>query len=83
MQTTSRRINCIWRNCKREGSFTADARLVNGVQRTYTLALEAIAVGRNLSGVIERHGFGETVDLERLVAEGEFDVWSAIPTLRI
>lgn len=53
---------------------SADARLVNGAQSTYTLALEAIAVGRNLSGVIDSHGFGETVDLERLAAEGELDV---------
>ncbi|MDR7033331.1 hypothetical protein [Mesorhizobium sp. BE184] len=44
------------------------------MQSIYTLALEAIAVGRNLSGVIDSHGFGETVDLERLATEGELDV---------
>ncbi|WP_011580184.1 MULTISPECIES: AraD1 family protein [Chelativorans] len=52
----------------------ADARLVNGAQSTYALALEAIEAGVSLSATIDRHGLGEAVDLEKLAAEGALDV---------
>jgi hypothetical protein len=37
---------------------SSDARLVNGADSTYALALEAIESGHKLAAVIERHGLG-------------------------
>ncbi|WP_274425019.1 AraD1 family protein [Chelativorans sp. YIM 93263] len=55
----------------RQGS---DARLVNGATTTYALAQEAVESGQKLLTVIESHGFGDTVDLEKLAGEGALDV---------
>jgi len=49
------------------------ARRVNNAVSTYQLALEAIETGEALAAVVERHGFGEAVDLEALAADGRLD----------
>lgn len=51
-----------------------EARLVNGAESTYGLALEAVEAGLGLAAIIKRHGLGEIVDLEKLAAEGALDV---------
>ena len=51
-----------------------EARLVNGAESTYGLAFEAVEAGLELAAVIERHGLGEVVELERLAADGALDV---------
>ncbi len=51
----------------REGS---DARVVEGAESAYALALEAAASGRSLAEVIAGRGRGEAVDLAALAAEG-------------
>lgn len=50
------------------------ARLVNGADRLYDLAHEAIAVGRDLAALIDQHGLGVDVDLVALAAKGALDV---------
>ena len=40
------------------------ARVVNGARSVYSLAMEAARTGVGLEALIERKGFGETVDLE-------------------
>lgn len=51
-----------------------EARLVNGAESTYGLALEAVEAGLGLAAIIKRHGLGDIVDLEKLAAEGALDV---------
>lgn len=51
----------------REG---ADARVVEGAQSTYALAMEAAGSGRSLAEVVGAHGRGEAVDLAALAGEG-------------
>lgn len=51
----------------REGS---EAAVVKGATSTYALAQEAIAGGQGLAAVIAAKGFGEAVDLSRLLDEG-------------
>ncbi|MFC6668809.1 hypothetical protein [Marinobacterium aestuariivivens] len=49
------------------------ARIVKGADSIYALAQEAISSGTSLAAVIERHGFGESVDLPALAADGRLD----------
>jgi len=56
----------IWR----EGE---QARLVRGVSSSYELALRAIGFGLSLAETVARLGFGETVDLTALAADGRLD----------
>ncbi|MEO8112977.1 MAG: AraD1 family protein, partial [Phenylobacterium sp.] len=46
------------------------ARLVTGAASTYDLAQAAIAQGGKLAAVVEAHGLGETVDVDKALAEG-------------
>ena len=48
------------------------ARVVEGAKSVYALAMEAANGGRSLAAVIEVHGLGPEVDLERAYAEGRF-----------
>ncbi|WP_265515755.1 AraD1 family protein [Nitratireductor luteus] len=50
-----------------------DARLVNGTESTYALAVEAIEKGLPLAAAIEARGLGDAVDLEALAAQGALD----------
>ena len=45
-------------------------RVVNGAKSVYALALEAARAGVGLVELIERKGFGETVDLEARLRAG-------------
>ena len=49
------------------------ARIVNGAESIYQLALEAAEGGRDLATVVEGHGLGESVDLAALAAAGRLD----------
>ena len=51
----------------REG---ADARVVEGAESAYALAMEAAASGRSLAEVIDARGRGEALDLARLAEDG-------------
>ncbi|MBD9373178.1 GguC protein [Rhizobium sp. ARZ01] len=46
------------------------ARAVKGAASLHALAMEAADGGKSLKAVIEAHGFGDTVDLEKAYAEG-------------
>lgn len=46
------------------------ARIVNGARSVYSLALEAARTGQGLATLIERKGYGETVDLEAAYRKG-------------
>ncbi len=46
------------------------ARVVNGARSVYSLAMEAARTGVRLAELIERKGFGETVDLETAYRKG-------------
>lgn len=48
------------------------ARTVSDAGSVYALAMEAANGGKSLAAVIEAHGFGEEVDLEKAYAEGRF-----------
>ncbi|GGB93785.1 fumarylacetoacetate (FAA) hydrolase [Marinobacterium zhoushanense] len=56
----------IWR----EGE---QARLIRGVSSSYELALLAIGQGLSLADTVARLGFGESVDLPALAADGRLD----------
>ena len=49
-----------------------EARVVNGTASVYALAMEAADSGKSLADVIAAHGFGETVDLQKVRNEGRF-----------
>jgi hypothetical protein len=49
-----------------------DGRIVKDTSSVYDLAMEAANSGRSLLEVITSHGFGNTVDLARVQAEGRF-----------
>src|SRR3954471_322293 len=49
------------------------ARLVNGAESVYALALEAIRAGESLRTVLDKRGLGETVDLPAAYAEGRLN----------
>ena len=55
----------------RNGPGEAAKAVVNGGS-VYKLALEAADSGKSLVSVIEAHGLGETVDLDKAYAEGRF-----------
>ncbi len=46
------------------------ARIVNGARSVYSLATEAARTGGSLAALIERKGYGETVDLEAAYRKG-------------
>ena len=48
------------------------ARIVNGAESVYALALEAANGGKRFADVVATHGLGESVDLEAVYAEGRF-----------
>ncbi|MBY3152380.1 AraD1 family protein [Rhizobium laguerreae] len=48
------------------------ARLVKNAVSVYALAMEAAGGGKSLASVIEAHGYGDAVDLEKAYAEGRF-----------
>ncbi|MDE1993837.1 MAG: GguC protein [Rhizobiaceae bacterium] len=50
---------------------TAAKAVVNGGS-VYALAMEAADSGKSLAAVIEAHGLGDTIDLEKAYAEGRF-----------
>lgn len=54
----------------REGT---QARLIQGVDSTYTLAVAALAHHETLANCIERLGLGQSVDLPALAAAGQLD----------
>ncbi|WEZ82852.1 GguC family protein [Rhizobium sp. 32-5/1] len=54
----------------RETGGTAHA--VKGAASVHALALEAANSGRSLKAVVEAHGLGDAVDLEKIYAEGRF-----------
>ncbi|MCM2290733.1 GguC protein [Allorhizobium sp. BGMRC 0089] len=49
------------------------SRLISGFSTSYDLALAAIAAGQTLASFIEAQGFGETVELAALAADGKLD----------
>ena len=51
----------------------ADARLVNGADSVYALALEAARGGESLRTVLDRRGLGESVDLAAAYEEGRLN----------
>ncbi|MBB6484179.1 AraD1 family protein [Rhizobium lusitanum] len=55
----------------RNGPGEAAKTVVNGGS-VYKLAMEAADSGKSLASVIEAHGLGETIDLEKAYAEGRF-----------
>ncbi|MGO7989941.1 AraD1 family protein [Rhizobium leguminosarum] len=48
------------------------ARSVKNAVSVYALAMEAADDGKSLASVIEAHGYGDAVDLEKAYAEGRF-----------
>jgi hypothetical protein len=50
----------------------SQARAVKGAESVYALAMEAANGGKSLGAVIEAHGLGDTVDLEKARDEGRF-----------
>jgi len=48
------------------------ARAVKGAESVYALAMEAADGGKSLAAVIEAHGLGDAVDLEKARDEGRF-----------
>ncbi len=50
----------------------AAAKAVKGATSVYALAMEAADGGKSLVSVIEAHGYGDAVDLEKAYAEGRF-----------
>ena len=48
---------------------TSEPRVVNGATSVRDLALEAHRAGRSLGETVERHGLGEPVDYDALIAE--------------
>jgi len=48
------------------------AKAVKNASSVYALAMEAANVGKSLVSVIEAHGFGDAVDLEKAYADGSF-----------
>ncbi len=48
------------------------AHAVKGASSVHALALEAANSGRSLKAVVEAHGLGDAVDLEKVYAEGRF-----------
>ncbi|WP_434730542.1 AraD1 family protein [Rhizobium binae] len=48
------------------------AKAVNNAASVYALAMEAANGGQSLASVIEAHGLGDAVDLEKAYAEGRF-----------
>ena len=50
-----------------------DARLVNGADSVYALALEAVRASESLRTVLDKRGLGETVDLAAAYAEGRLN----------
>ena len=50
-----------------------DARLVNGVESVYALALEAIRAKESLRTVLDKRGLGERVDLDAAYADGRLN----------
>ena len=48
------------------------ARAVKGTDSVYALAMEAANAGKSLASVIEAHGLGDAVDLEKARDEGRF-----------
>jgi hypothetical protein len=50
----------------------AAARVVKGAASVYALAMEAANSGKSLAAVIEAHGLGDAVDLEKARDEGRF-----------
>jgi hypothetical protein len=50
----------------------ADAKAVRNADSVYSLAMEAANSGKSLVSVIEAHGLGETVDLDRAYSDGLF-----------
>jgi hypothetical protein len=46
------------------------AKIVNGAKSVYSLALEAARSGSSLETLIERYGYGKSVDLEALYRQG-------------
>jgi hypothetical protein len=55
----------------RNGPGTSAKAVVNA-DSVYALAMEAANNGKSLVSVIEAHGFGEEIDLEKAYAEGRF-----------
>ncbi|MGO6901515.1 GguC protein, partial [Rhizobium ruizarguesonis] len=49
-----------------------DAKSVKNAVSVYALAMEAADGGKSLASVIEAHGYGDAVDLEKAYAEGRF-----------
>lgn len=49
-----------------------EARAVKGTDSVYALAMEAADGGKSLAAVIEAHGLGDVVDLEKARDEGRF-----------
>ncbi|RYH05558.1 MAG: GguC protein, partial [Alphaproteobacteria bacterium] len=49
-----------------------EARAVKGADSVYALAMEAADGGKSLAAVIEAHGLGDVVDLEKARDEGRF-----------
>lgn len=49
-----------------------EARAVKGADSVYALAMEAADAGKSLVSVIEAHGLGDVVDLEKARDEGRF-----------
>ena len=45
-------------------------RIINGARSVYSLAMEAARTGTGLVALIERKGFGETVDLDAVYKKG-------------
>jgi hypothetical protein len=50
--------------------FDGATRVLNGAKSVYSLALEAARTGISLAALIERKGFGKTVDLEAAYRQG-------------
>jgi hypothetical protein len=50
----------------------ADAKAVRNAESVYSLAMEAANGGKSLVSVIEAHGLGETVDLDKAYSDGLF-----------
>ncbi|GLS29107.1 hypothetical protein SAMN04488498_101651 [Mesorhizobium albiziae] len=50
--------------------FDGATRILNGAKSVYSLALEAARTGMSLAALIERKGFGKTVDLEAAYRQG-------------
>ncbi|MGD9913183.1 MAG: AraD1 family protein [Rhizobiaceae bacterium] len=46
-------------------------RIVNGAKSVYSLALEAARSGSGLRALVERYGYGRTVDLDALARQGQ------------